>query len=139
VKKAAKPVAAPRERDPRLPPPGTVLKKLDRSGAVRCECKVTEAGIIYKGETFRSLSAAAMAAAKDLGISGSQNGFLFWGLIRQQPRLTDPVEALDAAWSRYHERVKAITGAEMEKPVLVKVFNALEHQAKEIAEISKSL
>ena len=28
VKKAAKPVAAPRERDPRLPPPGTVLKKL---------------------------------------------------------------------------------------------------------------
>jgi hypothetical protein len=32
---------------------------------------VTEAGILYKGEEFRSLSAAAMAAAKDLGSSGS--------------------------------------------------------------------
>jgi len=139
VKKTEKTVAAPRERDPRLPPPGTVLKKLDRSGAVRCECKVTETGFIYKGTEFRSLSSAAMAAAKDLNISGSQNGYLFFGLIKQQPRLTDPVEALDSAWTRYHERVKAITGAEMEKPVLVKVFNALEHQAKEIAEISKSL
>ena len=46
---------------------------------------------------------------------------------------------LGAAWTRYSERVKAITAADMEKPVLVKVFNALEHQAKEIAEISKSL
>ena len=137
--KKAKPAAEPRERDPRLPAPGTVLKKLDRHGAVRCECKVTDAGIVYKSETFRSLSAAAMAAAKDLGINGSQNGFLFWGLIKQQPRITDPVEALEAAWKRYHERVKTITGSELEKPALVKVFNALEYQAREIAEISKSL
>jgi hypothetical protein len=100
---------------------------------------VTEDGILYKGQTFRSLSGAAKAAAKDLGISGCQNGYLFWGLIRQQPRITDPVEALEAAWKRYHERVKAITGSGLEKPVLVKVFNALEIQAREIAEISKSL
>jgi hypothetical protein len=79
-----------------------------------------------------------MAAAKDLGIGGSQNGFLFFGLIKQS-RVTDPVEALQAAWNRYHERVKVIAGGEMEKPVLVKVFNALEFQAREIAEISKSL
>jgi hypothetical protein len=137
--KAAKPAAAPRERDPRLPPPGAIIKKLDRSGGVRAEVKVTETGFIYKGEEFRSLSGAAMAAAKDLGVKGAVNGYLFFGLIRQQPRVTDPVEALQAAWTRYSERVKAITGAEMEKPVLVKVLNALEHQAKEIAEISKSL
>jgi hypothetical protein len=63
-----------------------VLKKLDRSGAVRCECKVTETGFRYNGEDYRSLSAAAMAAAKDLGIAGSQNGFLFWGIIKQKSR-----------------------------------------------------
>ena len=86
AKKAPKPAVAPRERDPRLPAPGTVLRKLDRAGAVRCECKVTDSGITYKGQEFRSLSAAAMAAAKDLGIAGSQNGYLFWSLIKQKSR-----------------------------------------------------
>ncbi len=134
-----KTTAEPRERDSRLPPPGTTLKKVSRDGAVRCECKVTETGFIYKGTEFRSLSAAAMAAAKDLGVKGAQNGWLWWGLVKQQPRIVDPVEALQAAWERYHERIKAITGNELEKPVLVKVFNALEVQAREIAEISKAL
>jgi hypothetical protein len=136
--KAAKPVAEPRERDPRLPPVGTVLTKRDRAGKVLSECRITATGFEYKGTEYRSLSAAAMAAAKDQGTKGMNNGFLYYGLVTQR-RVTDPVEALDAAWTRYHERVKAITGAEMEKPVLVKVFNALEDQAKEIAEISKSL
>ena len=139
VKKAPKPEAAPRERDPRLPPPGTVMKKLDRAGAVRCECEVTDSGFIYKGTEFRSLSAAAMAAAKDLGVAGAQNGFIFWSLAKPAPRVTDPIEALQAAWVRYHERIRVIAGGEMEKPVLVKVFNALEFQAREFAEISKSL
>jgi len=139
VKKAAKPAAEPRERDSRLPPPGTVLKKLDRSGAVRCECKVTETGIIYKGDEFRSLSGAAMAAAKDLGINGSQNGFLFWGLIKQQAPLRDPVEALQAAWDRYHDRVKAIAAAEMEAPVKMKISNALDRQGREIIELGATL
>jgi hypothetical protein len=87
------PAAEPRERDSRLPAPGTVLKKLDRHGAVRCECKVTDAGIVYKGETFRSLSAAAMAAAKDLGTKGAVNGFLFWGLIKQKSRVQRNAES----------------------------------------------
>ncbi len=139
TKKAAKPAAEPRERDARLPPPGTVLKKLDRSGAVRCECKVTEAGVVYKGETFRSLSGAAMAAAKDLGINGSQNGFLFWGLIKQRAPLHDPVEALQAAWDRYHERVKAIAAGEMEAPVKTKIAGALERQGREILEVATTL
>ena len=139
TKKAAKLAAEPRERDPRLPPPGTTIKKLDRTGGVRAEVKVTETGFLYKGEEFRSLSGAAMAAAKDLGISGSQNGFLFWGLIRQQPRVTDPVEALQAAWNRYHERVKAIAAGELEAPIKMKISNALDRQGREIIELGSTL
>ncbi len=72
--------AQPRTPDARLPAPGTVLQKRDRHGAVRCECTVEEAGVRYAGNVYRSLSAAAMAAAKDLGLTNkTQNGFVFWG------------------------------------------------------------
>ena len=62
-------LAAPTTPDPRLPAPGTVLEKRDRHGAVRCECTVEEGGIRYAGKVYRSLSSAAMAAAKDLGLN----------------------------------------------------------------------
>ena len=101
--KAAK--AAPRPRDPRLPAPGTVLRKMDRQGNVRCECEILEDGVRYKGTTFRSLSAAATAASKDLGLGGGANGYLFFGLIKQPQRASDPVAALEHAWERYRERV----------------------------------
>jgi len=72
--------SAPATPDARLPPPGTLLQKLDRHGAVRCECSVQEDGIHYAGQIYRSISAAAMAAAKDLGLANkTQNGFTFWG------------------------------------------------------------
>ena len=101
--------AAPRTRDPRLPAPGTVLQKKDRQGTVRCECAVEEDGIRFKGTLYRSLSAAAMAASKDLGLGGqAQNGFLFWGLVRQAPREKDPVAALEHAWERYRARAEGI-------------------------------
>ena len=61
--------AAPPTPDPRLPAAGTVLQKRDRHGAVRCECTIEEGGIRYAGKVYRSLSAAAMAAAKDLGLN----------------------------------------------------------------------
>ena len=100
--------AAPRTRDPRLPAPGTVLQKKDRQGVARCECTVEEDGIRFKGTLYRSLSAAAMAASKDLGLGGqAQNGFLFWGLVRQAPREKDPVAALEHACERYLERLNA--------------------------------
>ncbi len=51
--------------DAHLPAPGTLLQKRDRHGAVRCECTVEEGGIRHAGHFYRSLSAAAMAAAKD--------------------------------------------------------------------------
>lgn len=104
----AKP-AAPTTPDPRLPVPGTVLQKRDRHGAVRCECSVEEGGIRYAGKVYRSLSSAAMAAAKDLGLTNkTQNGFTFWGLSKPPRRPSDPLVALDHAWDRYHGTVEAL-------------------------------
>lgn len=104
--------AKPRARDPRLPAPGTVLQKLDRQGGVRCECTVEEKGIRFNGELYGSLSSAAMAASKELGLGGqAQNGFLFWGLVKQSPREKDPVAALDHAWARYQARAEGVLKA----------------------------
>lgn len=72
-----------RERDPRLPPPGTVIRKLDRQGNARCECVVEDEGIRYNGRLYRSLSAAALVATKDLGTPmRSVNGFAWWGIVK---------------------------------------------------------
>jgi hypothetical protein len=100
----------PRTPDPRLPAAGTVLQKRDRHGAVRCECTVEDGGgIRYAGKVYRSLSSAAMAAAKDLGLGGkTQNGFTFWGLSKPPRRESDPLAALDRAWERYHGNVEAL-------------------------------
>lgn len=88
--------AAPTTPDPRLPAPGTVLQKRDRHGAVRCECTVEEGGIRYADKVYRSLSSAAMAAAKNLGLTNkTQNGFTFWGLSKPPRRPSDPLVALD--------------------------------------------
>jgi hypothetical protein len=106
---AAAAVAAPQTPDPRLPAPGTLLQKRDRHGAVRCECTVEAGGIRYAGKVYRSLSSAAMAAAKDLGLGGkTQNGFTFWGLSKPPRRESDPLAALDRAWERYHSNVDAL-------------------------------
>jgi hypothetical protein len=101
--------AAPRSPDPRLPAPGTLLQKRDRHGAVRCECTVEADGIRYAGKVYRSLSAAAMAAAKDLGLTNrTQNGFVFWGLSKPPRKAGDPLVALERAWERYHGNVAAL-------------------------------
>jgi hypothetical protein len=101
--------AAPHTPDPRLPAPGTLLQKRDRHGAVRCECTVEEDGIRYAGKVYRSLSAAAMAAAKDLGLTNkTQNGFVFWGLSKPPRKPGDPLVTLERAWERYHGNVVAL-------------------------------
>jgi hypothetical protein len=93
----------------RLPPPGTLLQKLDRHGKVRCECTVEEAGFRYAGEVYRSLSAAAMAAAKDLGLQNkTQNGWAFWSLTKPSRRPSDPLAALERVWERYQGNVEAL-------------------------------
>jgi hypothetical protein len=81
----AKPAHATRAvpRDSRLPAIGTAIKKLDRAGKVRCTCTVTAEGIEYKGKSYGTLSGAAVAAAKDLGLTCLKiNGFVFWNLIK---------------------------------------------------------
>lgn len=65
-----------------LPPPGTVLRKVDRNGAVRCEAVVGENGqVVYRGVTYSSISAAAKVAAGDIGLAArSCDGYAFFGL-----------------------------------------------------------
>jgi hypothetical protein len=125
------------ERDPRLPPVGTVLKKFDRRhDAVRCECKVVEGGFEYKGEFFKSLSGAACAAAKDLGIHGQVNGFVFFGIVKQDAKPKNPVQAIEKVWERYNARVKAIAGAGLDTGTRKQVAELLEEHRTKIAEAS---
>lgn len=94
---------AARQRDHRLPAPGTVIAKRDRHGSIRCTCTVQDNEILYNGKTYPSVSAAALAAAKDLGLKNTtQNGFTFWGLSKPQRRPTDTLTKLAKAWVRYH-------------------------------------
>lgn len=127
-------------RDPRLPAPGTVLPKKDRHGAVRCECIVEEGGIRYAGKVYRSLSAAAMAAAKDLGLANkTQNGWNFWGLTKPARHAGDPLVALDHAWERYRGRAAALVEAGLTDENRAAVRAAIEKQAKEIGTIAANV
>jgi hypothetical protein len=66
-------------------------------------------GFRYAGELYRSLSAAAMAAAKDLGLNNkTQNGWAFWGLTKPSRRPSDPLAALERAWDRYQGNAEAL-------------------------------
>ena len=102
---------------PRLPPVGTELTKRDRQGSERAQCRIVEGGIEYGGRLYKSLSAAAMAAARDIGLtSPTMNGFAFWGLSKQRRPPKDQIEALERAWERYRERadktIKMVSGGE---------------------------
>lgn len=103
-----KPGRAPGERDPRLPPVGTVIIKRDRQGNERARCTIVDDGVEYGGTSYRSISAAAMAAARDLGLaSKTQDGYAFFGLKKGAPRAAkkDAVGSLEKAWERYRDRV----------------------------------
>ena len=133
----------PRTRDPRLPPVGTVIIKQDRHGAERARCTVMEAGIEYNGTTYKSLSAAAMAAAKDLSLGGTtQDGFAFWKLKKPAARpaaAKDPVDWLGKAWDRYRERAASsvkIAGADEDR---VKVRDTLQQHLDELNQIAAQL
>ncbi len=67
--------ADPCHRDPRLPPAGTVIRKMYKNGVH--EVTVLADGFEYCGERFNSLSAIAKK------LSGMQaNGFAFFGLAK---------------------------------------------------------
>jgi hypothetical protein len=113
--------------DPRLPPLGTLLRRTDRHGNVRCECTIEEAGFRYAGTLYKTLSAAAIVAAKDLGLtSETQNGFTFWGLskpARRERPAHNPLDGLERAWERYREHAQEAAKAEGE--ARAKVHEAL--------------
>jgi len=97
-----------------LPPVGTVLQnKNARTGETRAECRIVEGGVEYKGQLYKSLSAAAIAASRDLGNTTKQtSGPKFWGLVdKGEFTSRTPLvkaldfEALDAAWTRYRDRM----------------------------------
>ncbi|MDE3097246.1 MAG: DUF2924 domain-containing protein [Chloroflexota bacterium] len=99
---------APKGRDPRLPAPGTVLTKTDRTGAERVRCTVIETGVEYAGETYKTLSAAGLKAMADLGLKASTcDGFAFWGLKKSERAAAPPkeidFEALDKLVRRCRE------------------------------------
>ncbi len=133
AKSATKP-AAPRAIDPRLPPVGTVLKKVDRHGAPRCEAIVEDGGRIrYNGTVYGSLSAAAMAAAKDLGGGGgSVNGWAFWGIVKPARAQRDPLVVLDRAWERYRGNVESLVKTGITDDNRSKVASAIKKHAAAI-------
>ncbi len=131
--KAAATQPAPRAIDPRLPPVGTVLRKLDRHGAVRCECIVEDGGSVrYKGAVYSSLSAAASAASKDLGGGGGAvNGYSWWGIIKVRSQ-RDPMIALDRAWERYRGNVESLVKTGITDDNRSKVASAIKKHATAI-------
>jgi hypothetical protein len=72
---AATPTGPVEERDPRLPPPGTLLKRVHNG--LTHTVQVLPTGFLYNGVAYASLSKLARA------ITGSNwNGFTFFGLTR---------------------------------------------------------
>jgi hypothetical protein len=109
-------------------PVGTKLQKLDRAGEVRCECSVEEGGYRYGKTVFRSLSSAAAAAAKDLGLAGkSFNGYVFWGLTK--PGRKNTLERMDHLFRRYSEMATQLARNPEQKA------SCLEHIRKQIAQL----
>jgi Protein of unknown function (DUF2924) len=96
--------------DRRLPPPGTRLVRT--AGGKRCECIVEREGVRYAGRLYRSLSGAAAAAARDQGLSPTQNGFVFWlGSLSRRSEM----EALELRWEGYRAALRRLllaSGAE---------------------------
>lgn len=89
AQKTAAPTRAPkaprtRERDPRLPAPGTILTRTYKGKEHRV--KVLEDGFEYGGETFRSLTAAAKRATGYPSISGTA----WWNVAERAPATPKP-------------------------------------------------
>ncbi len=81
-----------RERDPRLPAAGTVLKRVYKGKELKIE--VLEDGFRFEGETYSSLSALAAKANRQASI----NGELWAGLTkRPTPAATEPAPAAETA------------------------------------------
>ena len=135
-----KPGRVPRTGDPRTPPPGTVLRRTDRQGNVKCECRIEEDGVHYAGKVYRSLSTAAIAAAQDMGLkSKTQNGFLFWQLAKPEWHPTDPIEGIKGTFARYEDKLNKFEHSGADKDTLAKVRTELERHAHIVAAVREAL
>jgi hypothetical protein len=92
-----------------MPAVGTVIQKRDRKGQLRCECTVVDGGVSYKGTTYKSLSAAALASSRDLGLqTKTVDGWAWWGLKSRVAGASkkNVVESLERAFEKYRARVE---------------------------------
>jgi len=69
-------------RDPRLPPPGTVLEREYQGQKLRAKV-LEDGGIGFRGKTYTSLSKAALAATGTIW-----NGYVFWNLAKRPQKST---------------------------------------------------
>jgi hypothetical protein len=122
-------------RDPRLPGVGTTLVKRDRQGSVMSECTVEDGGIRYRGALYKSLSSAASAAAKDLGVSTSVNGFIFWGIVRPTRPAKDAADHLRRLAERFEREAKAYLARVEPTDAWTEVRSEIEAHAARLAEL----
>lgn len=78
-RETAKPARRTRERDPRIPAPGSLLER-EYDGKT-LKVKVLDDGFQFRGKTYRSLSAIAKEATGTIW-----NGLLFFNLISRGKR-----------------------------------------------------
>lgn len=128
---------AKRSTDSRLPPVGTVIKKLGRDGQVRAECVVLEDGQIgYNGQRYRSLSGAAMAAAAAMGLTAAaQNGYVFWGLKKPEREVADPAARLNGLFERYEQLAASLLKQEGGRD---KALEAMKPHGERLAKLLKA-
>ena len=133
-RKPAQPTRTAKAAAPIALTPGTVLRKTDRQGQVRCECTVEAGGYRYGGKLYGSLSGAAAAAGKALGLSGTSfNGYVFWGL--SQPAGRDPLHRVEHLWQRYsNATAQALKADGPEKAALLGRLRQHAAQIKSIAD-----
>lgn len=94
--------------DKRLPAAGTVLRKVARNGR-SAECTIEAAGVRYNGRIYRSLSGAAVAAAKKLRLTSTNlNGFAFWGLGRAKKTEAQLLAELNRSFGRYCTKARGL-------------------------------
>lgn len=126
--------------NPRLPAVGTVIQKRDRHGVIRCECSVEKEGVRYAGTIYRSISSAALAAARDLGLRNkSENGYVFWGLVKPGRSGSDPVAAFERAGQRYFAHATALVRTDLTAENRTKVAAKMAEHAATIARLGETL
>jgi hypothetical protein len=81
-----------------------------------------------------------MAAAKDLGLNNkTQNGFTFWGISKPPRRSSDPLEALERAWERYHGNVAALVKEGVTDEKRSKVVSTIRKHAQVIESLREKV